>query len=189
MYLVWKAILNSFVEKAVIKFSAKTKIKHDKKLSLKYRFKNNLNNNLNKMIDVKSDLKLFNLDNIICKYLSTVLSPCLRLLVTFSPHFAFPIYNINFLSTFQFLKMWLIFFNHLPTKFCFNDVKKSSQVLSIKYFYNFKPLKIFLLIFTKCFSASFSQRISLWLRTKAKVSIYLTARITFQKVGQSFGFL
>ena len=121
-------IVNRLLDKQIALFTGKTRKTHDKKLS---------------NLGIHGPIQPHDPDKVIFNFSSTPLSPRLKTLLAFGLDFGLPVFKINFYSYFLAFEKLV---HNLKEK-CdiskrgdfVNEVRSVSQ----KFFYNFKPFKIF----------------------------------------------
>lgn len=130
------AFIKNYTNHHLEVFRDKTKTVHDNKL---------------KKLGIDNELEPCNPENVIFNFSSKSISARLKILLSFGLDFGLPVYKLDFYEYFlSFERLASILKNHtVATPFTFNEVKKSLHTLSYKYFYGFKPFKVFSSVFSK----------------------------------------
>ena len=128
-----KILLKRCVRTSVERYKSSIKITHDRKL-LK--------------LGIDAQLKPFDPDKVIYNFSCVHLPSRIKVLLAFGLDFCLPVSKINFFKYFlSFEKLY----NQVRDRDCvnFDNFKRELKTLCSKYFYNFKPNKIFSAVVTK----------------------------------------
>ena len=127
---------NNFVKDSLSKFYKQTKQIHDRKLH---------------NLGIHNNLEPCDPNKVIFNYSSRSLSTRVKFLLAFGLDFGLPVYKLDYFKYFLGFEKLASTLQNLSVSppFSFSDVKKELQAISFKYFYGFKPFKVFSTIFSK----------------------------------------
>jgi len=127
------ALISRYVSKRGDEFRKSTLVTHERKL---------------RNLGIENDLQPFDPDKVVLNFSSVSLSQRVKTMLAFGLDFCLPVHKLNYFSYFlSFEKLFL----RLKDRVCVNSTEFSDQIrtLAFKYFYNFKPYKIFSAIFSR----------------------------------------
>ena len=129
-------IVTRYINNVTATFRLNTQKTHDRKLH---------------NLGINNELQPCEPDSVVFNYSSINISPRLKTLLAFGLSFCLPVYKVNFYKYFLSLESLVYRLNHSVNN-CSNIPNFLDQLhaLSFKYFYNFKPFKVFSVIFSKC---------------------------------------